>query len=80
MTLGDFLEVYDRSEPFWVNYPDAAGNYDAEYFNDKAEYFNALSNAVILGEELLIWTVDEVENITHDGEGVLTIELKYEER
>lgn len=78
MRLKDFLEVYDGSEPFWVNYSDAAGNYDAEYFNNKIEFSNAIFNSFRTGEELPYSKYDEIEYITHDGEGVLTIELKWE--
>lgn len=72
MRIGDFLMVYDDTEPFWVNYPDESGSYDARYFYSYSEYVGACR-----GRGLPFRNTDEVENITHDGEGVLTIELKW---
>lgn len=78
MRVKDFLEIYDGSEPFWVNYPDAIGDYSAEYFNDKIEFNYAMQNAIRKCEELPYSQYDEIELVTHDGEGVLTLELKWE--
>ena len=79
MVLGDFLEVYDKSEPFYINYPDDAGWYDADYYESVAMYRNRRSNYFWQGLELPYWDMDEVENITRDGDGIITIELKYVE-
>ena len=79
MTLGKFLAVYDHTEPFWVNYPDDTGVYDAEYFENSQRYRNRVRNLFLDGCEPLFWEFDEVENITHGDDGILTIELKYEE-
>lgn len=64
--------VYDDTEAFWVNYPDESGHYEAEYFYSYSEYVG-----VSRGRGLPFRNTDEIENITHDGEGVLTIELKW---
>lgn len=79
MTLGDFLEVYDRTESFWVNYPDDTGFYDADFYETVSQYKNAVTNAFWRGEELFYSSMDEIDQITHDGDGMLTIELKYSE-
>lgn len=79
MTLGDFLEVYDRADPFWVNYPDDTGCYDTRAFANKDAYFFEVSKGYIDGCEMPFWEDDEVDYITHDCDGMLTIELKYKE-
>lgn len=79
MTLGELLEVYGRDEPFWINYPDDAGFYDAMLFASKEAYFFEVSRSYIDGCELPFWEDDEIDYITHGGDGILTIELKYKE-
>lgn len=79
MTLGDFIKVYGNDEPFWINYPDDTGFYDAMLFNSVSEYINALRNNFWQGVEFPFWYDDEVECLTHGGDGILTVELKYEE-
>ena len=79
MTLGNFLEVYDCTEPFWINYPDEAGYYDAAYFEGSQRYRNWARNVLLNGGEPIFWEFDEIYNVTHGDDGILTIELKYEE-
>ena len=79
MTLGDFLKVYGKDEPFWINYPDDTGFYDAELFASTDAYFFEVSRGYIDGCEMPFWEEDEIEYVTHGGDGILTIELKYQE-
>lgn len=68
MTLGEFVDVYNSHCPIWVQKGGYCTRYDDVYELITKNEFG------VYGRD---WDFDEeIEYITHDGEGELTIELK----